>query len=105
MKKVISRRLLEMQEKGVKRVVFYGVGDEMEVAYITLQGLNMKLVGIADDEKNTGKKFFGYKVIGPREVNHLNPDGILIFSNRDRNSFGKTLAKHREWNSIKIFTI
>jgi DNA-binding MarR family transcriptional regulator len=105
MKKVIARRLLEMQDNGVKRVVFYGVGDEMEVAYITLQGLDMKLVGIVDDEKNVGKKFFGYKVIGPKEVNHLNPDGILIFSNKDRNSWVKALAKHKEWNAIKIFTI
>ncbi|MFB3883673.1 MAG: winged helix-turn-helix transcriptional regulator [Thermodesulfobacteriota bacterium] len=105
MKKVISRRLLEMQENGVKRVVFFGVGDEMEVAYITLQGLEMKLVGIGDREKNIGKKFFGYKVIGLREVSHLNPDGILIFSNRNRNTFGKTFAKQKEWNSIKIFTI
>jgi hypothetical protein len=38
LKDLIGERLLEMQNKGVERVVFYGVSDEMEVAYITLQG-------------------------------------------------------------------
>jgi predicted transcriptional regulator len=52
MKKQISKKLIEMEQSGVKRVAFYGLGDEMEVAYITLQGLDMKLVGIVDEEKN-----------------------------------------------------
>jgi hypothetical protein len=38
LKKIISRRLVEMKREGMQRFVFYGVGDEMEVAYITLQG-------------------------------------------------------------------
>ena len=106
MKKQISKKLLEMQNSGVKRIVFYGVSDQMEVAYITFQGLDMKLVGILDDEeRNWGKNFFGYKVIGPNEVKNLNPDAILILSNRNRNSFAKTLVKQKEWNPIKIFTI
>jgi hypothetical protein len=29
---------VEMQQSGLKRVVFFGVSDEMEIAYITLQG-------------------------------------------------------------------
>jgi len=36
MKKLISKKLLEMQRSGVSRVAFYGVSDEMEIAYITL---------------------------------------------------------------------
>jgi len=53
MKKLISEKLLEMQQSGVRRVVFFGVSDEMEIAYITLQGSDMKLVRIADED---GKK-------------------------------------------------
>jgi DNA-binding MarR family transcriptional regulator len=104
-KKQISKRLLEMQASGVKRVAFYGISDEMEVAYITLQGSNMKLVGILDDEKNWGKRVFGYKVIGPKEVKNLNPDAILITSMKDQPSYIKNLIRQREWDSIKIFTI
>jgi DNA-binding MarR family transcriptional regulator len=105
MKKHISQKLLEMRNSGVKRIAFYGVSDEMEVAYITLQGLDMKLIGIADDEKNGCKKFLGYKVIGPREVSHLKPDAILITSRKDQNPFIRNLIQEREWNSIEIFTI
>ncbi len=106
MKKQISKKLLEMQDSGVRRVAFLGLSDETEVAYVTFQGLDMKLVGIVDDEeRNWGKNFFDYKVIGPKDVKTLNSDAILIFSNKDRNSFVKALAKQRNWNSIKIFII
>jgi DNA-binding MarR family transcriptional regulator len=105
MKKRIGKILLEMQDHGVKRVAFYGVNDEMEVAYVTLQGLDMKLVGILDDENNWGKEIFGYKVIGPGAVKNLNPDAILITSMRYQDSYAKNLMKQRDWDSIKIFII
>jgi DNA-binding MarR family transcriptional regulator len=105
MKKQISKKLIEMQSSGVKRVAFYGLGDEMEVAYITFQGLHMKLVGIVDDERNWGKRVLGYKVIGPSEVKKLNPDAILITSVNDQILPIKNSIKQREWNSIKIFNI
>ena len=105
MKKRIGKILLEMQNRGVKRVAFYGVNDEMEVAYVTLQGLDMKLVGILDDENNSGKEIFGYKVIGPGAVKSMNPDAILITSMRYQNSYVKNLVKQRDWDSIKIFII
>lgn len=104
-KKQFARKLLEMQNSGVKRVAFYGVSDEMEVAYITLQGLHMKLVGIADEEKNWGKKVFGYRVIGLSEVKKLKPDAILITSTSDQTSYDKHFAKQKESDSIKVFTI
>jgi DNA-binding MarR family transcriptional regulator len=105
MKKQISKKLIEMQRSGVKRVAFYGVSDEMEVAYITLQGLDMKLVGIVDDENNLGRKVFGYKVIGSSEVKKLNLDAILITSVKGQALAMKNSMKQKEWNSIKIFQI
>jgi DNA-binding MarR family transcriptional regulator len=105
MKKQISKKLIEMQNSGVRRVAFYGLSDEMEVAYVTLQGFDMKLVGIMDEEKNRGEKFFGYKATDPKEVKNLNPDGILITSTKNQPSYMKTLVKQKEWNGIKIFTI
>jgi DNA-binding MarR family transcriptional regulator len=105
MKKQISRKLMEMQDSGVRRVAFYGLSDEMEVAYVTLQGLEMKLVGIMDDEKNLGKKVFGYKVTGSNELKKLKPDAILITSLKDRNLFEKNFLKEREWDSLRIFSI
>jgi hypothetical protein len=81
LKKIISQRLLEMQRNGLERVVFYGVSDEMEVAYITLQGVNLKLVGIVeDDEKYRPQFIFGYELEPVSRIRELRPEGILITS-------------------------
>jgi DNA-binding MarR family transcriptional regulator len=106
MKKLITKRLLEIENSGANRVLFCGVGDEMEVAYITLQGVNLTLVGIIDgDEKNWGKSVFGHKVMGIKEIKSLKPDAVLITSTKGQDLFAKNIMKEREWNSIKIFTI
>jgi DNA-binding MarR family transcriptional regulator len=106
MKKVISKKLLEMEQSGVKRVAFFGVSDEMEIAYITLQGLDMKLAAIIDtDKEKQGTNFFGHRVVSPREVKTLRPDAILVTSMKDQNSLIKTLLKQSASDSIKIFTI
>ena len=106
MKKVISEKLLEMQRDGVKRVAFFGVSDEMEIAYITLQGSDMKLIGIADgDEGKQGTRLLGHKVLRLREAKELNPDAILITSMQQQPSYIKTLTKQKGWDSIKVFSI
>jgi hypothetical protein len=70
-----------MQRDGLQRIVFYGVSDEMEVAYITLQGVNLQLVGIVeDDEKIIPRIIFGYEIEPVSRVRELKPDGILITS-------------------------
>jgi DNA-binding MarR family transcriptional regulator len=84
LKRVISQRLLEMQGKGLKRIVFYGVSEEMEVAYVTLQGVSLKLVGIVeDDEKLEPQITFGYELEPVSRVQELKPDCILITSLSD----------------------
>jgi DNA-binding MarR family transcriptional regulator len=81
LKKIISKRLLEMQRDGLQRIVFYGLSDEMEVAYITLQGVNLKLVGIVeDDEKFQPQIIFGYELEPVSRIKELKPDCILITS-------------------------
>jgi hypothetical protein len=81
LKKIISKRLLEMERAGMQRIVFYGVSDEMEVAYITLQGVNLKLVGIVeDDEKIRTKMIFGYEIEPVSRIQELKPEWVLITS-------------------------
>ncbi len=84
LKRMIHQKFLDMQRKGRKRIVFYGVNDEMEVAYITLQGVNLKLVGIVeDDEKIEPKILLGYELEPVSRINELRPEGILITSIAD----------------------
>ena len=100
LKQVISERLLEMQHDGRQRIVFYGVSDEMEVAYITLQGVNLKLVGIVeDDEKFTPQFIFGYELESVSRINELKPDCILITSLEESEKKKRklqTLVNHEE---------
>ena len=103
MKKQISRKLLEMQNSGVRRVAFYGLGDEMEVAYITLQGLDMELVGILEKNASLGKKkIFGRYIYNIKEIRHLNPDAILITTINNREKMMKKLLEINGLDGIRI---
>ena len=103
LKKIISQRFLEMQRNGLQRVVFYGVSDEMEVAYITLQGVNLKLAGIVeDDEKITPQIIFGYELEPVSRVQELKPDCILITSLSENEEKKETLKDIFGSNSICI---
>jgi ribosomal protein S25 len=103
LKKVIADRLLEMHRDGLQRIVFYGVSDEMEVAYITLQGVNLKLVGIVeDDEKLKPQIIFGYELEPVSRVHELKPDCILITSLIDNEKKRERLEDIFSRNSICI---
>ncbi len=81
LKEIIGKKFLEMQARGVERIAFYGVSDEMEVAYITLQGVNLELVGIVEDEdKIVRKEIFGFELKDIHQIESLNPDAVLITS-------------------------
>jgi DNA-binding MarR family transcriptional regulator len=106
LKKVIANRLLEMQRDGRQRIVFYGVSDEMEVAYITLQGVNLKLVGIVeDDEKIIPRIIFGYEIEPVSRIQELKPDGILITSLTENEPKRDRLKRIFGQNSICIKNI
>ena len=103
LKKIIVERLLEMESHGLQRIVFYGVSDEMEVAYITLQGVNLKLVGIVDDdEKVTSRIIFGYEIEPVSRVQELKPDCIMITSLIENEKKKETLKEIFGLNSIYI---
>jgi DNA-binding Lrp family transcriptional regulator len=103
LKKVIANKLLQMQQDGRERIVFYGLSDEMEVAYITLQGVNLKLVGIVDDdEKVTPQIMFGYEIEPVSRIQELKPDGILITSLTENDTKRKRLGGILGPNSICI---
>ena len=103
LKKVIANRLLEMQRDGKQRIVFYGVSDEMEVAYITLQGVNLKLVGIVeDDEKVSSRIIFGYEIEPVSRIQELKPDGILITSLTENEQKKERLGGIFKKNSVCI---
>jgi len=104
LKAMIEERILEMASKGLKRVVFYGVSDEMEVAYVTLQGTDMELVGIVDDaDGGKGKEIFGTEIKASSEINRLKADAVLVTSILDKDRIVAILRAKK--SQRKLFTI
>jgi DNA-binding MarR family transcriptional regulator len=106
-KKRFSKILLEMQDSGVKRLVFYGVSDEMEVAYLILQGTDIELVAIVDgDDAVRPQTVLGRKVENPDIIENLKADAILITSIRAKDEILRNAKRiTRRNNKIKLFTI
>jgi len=103
LKKIIANRLLEMQRDGRQRIVFYGVSDEMEVAYITLQGVDLKLVGIVEeDEKFKPQFIFGYELEPVSRINELKPDCVLVTSLEESGGKKERLRNLLDKDSIFI---
>ena len=71
--------------QGVKCVVFYGVSEIAEIAYISLQETTIKMVAIVD-EKRVGKIFLGNVVKDPQVLGSLSFDRILITSMKKNDS-------------------
>lgn len=67
----------DLEQKGVQRIVFYGVGDLAEIAYISLQETPIQLAAIVDDDKK-GQRFMKQVVVDPDRLKGIAFDRILI---------------------------
>jgi hypothetical protein len=106
LKNIIGEKLLEMQNKGAERIVFYGVSDEMEIAYVTLQGLNLKLIGIVEDEDKMDKReVFGFSLKDVSQVGTLKPDAVLITSLAGQDEKKGKLGEFIDLQKVRIANI
>jgi hypothetical protein len=106
LKEIIGQRFLEMQQAGIETVVFYGMSDEMEIAYVTLQGVNLKLVGIVEDEKRMKpKEIFGFELRNLGEIDSMKPDGILITSLTNLDERMERLQRYVNLYKIRVWNI
>jgi DNA-binding MarR family transcriptional regulator len=86
----IKKTFLELEKKGMGKVVFCGISEIAEIAYITLQESSIKLIGIIDDDK-AGEKFLGWKVLPFARIKDINPDVIIITSIENKDEIGQKL--------------
>jgi DNA-binding MarR family transcriptional regulator len=70
---VVSERC-DVDATGQKRVVFYGAGDVAEIAYVSLQGTDLKLVGVVDDGRRG--RFFDVMICDGERLSADNLDGV-----------------------------
>ena len=67
----------EMEKKGVKRILFFGSGEEAELAFLYLQLTGIQLVGVIDKTK-VRRRFFHFPVKGPERLMEEDWDMILL---------------------------
>jgi DNA-binding MarR family transcriptional regulator len=106
LKEMIGKKFLEMRNAGLERVIFYGVSDEMEIAYVTLQGVNLKLVGIVEDEEKMDRReVFGFELKGLSQIEALKPDAILITSLANQTERIEKLKDHVKGQQVQVWSI
>lgn len=71
-----------------KRIVFFGTGELAEIAYVCLQGSDLRLVAVVDDKRRT--RFFDVPVYAVRDLNGREVQGtgfdrlvVMAFENQE----------------------
>jgi DNA-binding MarR family transcriptional regulator len=73
----LSKVFRQFEKQKIRKVVFFGVGELAEIAYISLQETGIELVGIVDQER-AGDKFLGFRVIPPEEVTLISFERVVV---------------------------
>jgi DNA-binding MarR family transcriptional regulator len=76
-RKKLRNLYTELEKNGITRIVFYGVSELTEIAFISLLETNIKLAAVVD-EGRAGSKFLRCTVFHPDQLESLLFDMILI---------------------------
>ena len=90
-----------------KRIVFYGAGEVAEIGYVCLQESDLKLVGVADDDRR--RPFFGLPVhptsqLGPERLGDIPYGRVVIMSLRNTEATRDAL-EDRGCDPHRIYTL
>ena len=92
-RKTLKTLFRELQENGVKNVLFAGADEVAEIAYLTLQETKLNLAGIVDND-STRKEFFDQKIKPVKSLNSIAYDCIILTSYMKRDALYKELQQH-----------
>lgn len=108
LKNNISAKLSLLSDAGARRIICYGAGEVMEVAFIILNESNFEflVLAIVDDNVNKqGKKMFGFEVQHPKTIKELKPDAVLIASIKHKDKILHNLNNNRELAGIGFYSL
>lgn len=81
-----------VEERGHERVVFFGAGEEAEIAYISLHQTNLTLVGVVDEDL-AGASLFGFPVMRLEKLSSLDYDVVIVASFKESIEQGQALVE------------
>ncbi len=91
----------ELIDNGIKDVVFAGVDEVAEIAYLSHQEVDLNLVGVVDDSKTKGN-FFKINVKPLENIGIIDFDVVIVTTYLRRNSvYKKLLDKSVDPEKIK----
>lgn len=73
----MKHQFKSLENEGNKNIVFYGVGDLAEIAYVSLLETSMNLIAVVDPQK-AGNNFLGKKIQDVDSIGNFSFDKILI---------------------------
>jgi DNA-binding MarR family transcriptional regulator len=76
-KKVLIGKFGEMEKDRIETILFFGVEEVAELAYLYLKLTAIRLVGIVD-ERHNGGDFFDFKIEGLDRLEQRDWDAILL---------------------------
>jgi len=82
----------EIRVGGARHVVFAGVDEVAEIAYITLQETDMKLLAVVDDP-DVEKRFLELKVLDYENLKNIDYDCVMVTTHARRGAVHKKLLK------------
>ncbi|MDH3972672.1 MAG: winged helix-turn-helix transcriptional regulator [Deltaproteobacteria bacterium] len=92
-RKDFRKIFLEMDKEGVRKVLFCGVDEVAEIAYLSMQETPLELVGVVDNE-GVGQVFFNHEVGPLNIINAIEKDKILVTSLKRSNALVSSLEKN-----------
>ena len=76
-RKELGELFTNLEKSDVRKIVFLGVGDLAEIAYLSLQQTGIRLEGIVDEER-VGERFLGYRIAAASELKEMIFDVALV---------------------------
>ena len=93
----------DLSISGATKVVFAGVDEVAEIAYLSLQEADIELAGVFDDTKK-GSKFFKTVVMPFHEIHTMDYDRVILSTFLRKEEVYKSLLQNRV-SAEKILTI
>ena len=92
-KNLLIKKFKQMEEKGVRSIIFYGTGEVAELAYLYLQLSSIGLAAVVDENRN-GKFFFNHDISGLETLKMVDWDLILLTHLDNTDQDVKYLTEH-----------